>query len=173
MDKYLDINPQTKIGELLDTYPQLEEVLLSISQSFAKLKNPVLRRTVGRVASLRQAAQIGGIDVGEMVSILRKAIGMDEIVFDNSCDTDISSRPDWVNVDKVSITFDAIPIIENGASPMKDIISNAEKLENGQLMLLIAPFKPIPIIELLASKGYDSWSTVDGDKINTYLRRED
>ena len=40
----LIISPQTKVGELLDAYPELEKVLFELSPAFSKLKNPILRK---------------------------------------------------------------------------------------------------------------------------------
>jgi len=44
----LNINPRTKVGELLDACPRLEEVLIAQAPVFEKLRNPVLRRTAAR-----------------------------------------------------------------------------------------------------------------------------
>ena len=57
----LIISPKTKVGELLDAYPQMEGVLLDLSPAFAKLKNPILRKTVARIATLQRAAVVGGL----------------------------------------------------------------------------------------------------------------
>lgn len=172
MDKQLEITPQTKIGEMLDTYPQLEDVLLSLSPSFAKLKNPILRKTIGRVASLRQAAEIGGINIGEFVATLRKAVGQDDSSFSTSSNGENKTRPDWANAEDTSVTFDASPIIDRGESPMQTILEKAKSLDTGKTMLLIAPFKPVPIIELLESKGYVYWCDENNKaKIYVYLRK--
>ena len=72
----MEINLQTKVVELLEAYPQLEEQLLNLSPTFAKLKNPILRRTVAKVTSLQQAAKIAGISPARMVQALRKAVGL-------------------------------------------------------------------------------------------------
>lgn len=173
MNKQLDINSQTKIGEMLETYPQLEEVLLKLSPSFAKLKNPILRKTIGRIASIRQVAEIGNIPIGEMVSILRRHVG---IVDETPTDTGIYNtteitRPEWVKANNISITFDASSIIESGGNPMKDILSRTEKLGSNEGMLLIAPFKPVPMIELLVSKNYCFWCEEHENKTYTYLRK--
>ena len=72
----MEINLQTKVAELLGAYPQLEEQLLKLSPTFAKLKNPILRRTVAKVTSLQQAAKIAGISPARMVQALRKAVGL-------------------------------------------------------------------------------------------------
>ncbi len=52
----LIITPQTKVKELLDAYPELEPVLIDMAPAFKKLRNPVLRRTIARVTSIKQAA---------------------------------------------------------------------------------------------------------------------
>lgn len=156
---------------MLEVYPQLEDVLLSLSPSFAKLKNPVLRKTVARVASLRQVAEVGGIGIGEMISILRKAAGLDIYAIDaTSKGNDQDIRPDWVNDENVSVVFDALQIIEEGGSPMKDILEKVKEIEAGGVMLLIAPFRPAPIIELLNSKGYQTWcESLEDNKVYTYI----
>lgn len=172
MEHQLDINIQTKIGKLLEVYPQLEEVLLSLSPSFAKLKNPILRKTVARVATIRQVAEVGGLDVGQMISILRKAVGMDLYSIDaNQIGKGRDSKPEWANEESVSIIFDALQIIEEGGSPMKDILEKAKEIETGGVMLLVAPFRPAPIIELLNSKGYETWcESVLEEEVYTYIQ---
>lgn len=176
MDKQFDINPQTKIGEMLDTYPQLEEVLLRLSPSFVKLRNPVLRRTVARIVSLRQAAEAGGVNIGILISELRKAANMDEIPVNSANPIKIQSQsqPEWILEENILITFDATDIIEKGENPMKDILTKAGLLHSDRILLLITPFIPVPIIELLNSKGYTSWSKQKGDNlIYTYIRNKE
>lgn len=170
MTKYIDINAQTKVGELLDTYPELEETLLQLSPSFAKLKNPILRKTIGRIASLRQVAAIGGLNLGEMILKLKRVIGLEDFsIGKESLESQQSSRPKWANREDVSLTYDASDIIGNGESPMKIILEKAERLAVGETMLLITPFRPIPIIELLDSRGYQSWSENVKSDIYTYI----
>ena len=49
------ISPATKIGKLLEDYPELEELLVGLVPKFAALKNPILRKTVAKITSLQQA----------------------------------------------------------------------------------------------------------------------
>jgi hypothetical protein len=69
------ITPKTKVAELIDAYPQLEQVLISYVPAFEKLRNPVLRRTVARITTLQQAAVIGGANVEDLINHLRKEVG--------------------------------------------------------------------------------------------------
>lgn len=52
------ITPETRVGELLDAYPQLEEALIRMAPAFAKPKNPLLRRTVARAGNCLLLAPI-------------------------------------------------------------------------------------------------------------------
>ena len=47
----LIISPKTKVLQLIETYPQLEDVLIEYAPAFKKLKNPVLRKTVAKIAN--------------------------------------------------------------------------------------------------------------------------
>ena len=58
----LPINPETRVGALLEAYPGIDEVLISWVPAFAKLRNPMLRKTVAKVATLEQAARIGALE---------------------------------------------------------------------------------------------------------------
>ncbi|MBT4095990.1 MAG: DUF1858 domain-containing protein, partial [Nitrospinaceae bacterium] len=63
MAEAFPIEPSSKVGELLEHYPELEDVLIGMAPPFKKLKNPLLRKSVGKVATLRQAAAVGRISV--------------------------------------------------------------------------------------------------------------
>jgi hypothetical protein len=89
------ILPSTKVAALLDRYPELEEVLIGLPPPFKKLKNPLLRKGVAKVASLRNAAAVGGITVHELVNKLRAAVGQEAILSGdqkmNRCLTSLTS----------------------------------------------------------------------------------
>ena len=63
MKNELIITPKTKVLQVIEAYPQLEEVLIGYVPAFVKLKNPILRKTVARIATLQQAAAIGNVKV--------------------------------------------------------------------------------------------------------------
>jgi len=54
----LEILPTVTVHKLLVAYPQLEEVLIGIAPPFKKLKNPILRRTIAKVATHRLKQRI-------------------------------------------------------------------------------------------------------------------
>ena len=51
----MGINAKTKIDDLLKQYPFLEDFLITLSPKFKGLKNPIMRKTMGKVATLDMA----------------------------------------------------------------------------------------------------------------------
>ncbi|NOX64389.1 MAG: DUF1858 domain-containing protein, partial [Chlorobi bacterium] len=95
-----EITPQTMVSDMLENYPELEDKLIEIAPIFEKLKNPLLRKTIAKVANLKQAATIGNIPVSDLISQLREAAGLSDMKVEDSEDTQ-SEKPAWVNKDKV------------------------------------------------------------------------
>ena len=70
----MELNAKTKIDDLLKQYPFLLDFLITLSSHFENLKNPLIRKTMGKVATLKQAADIGGLDIEGMISALTAEI---------------------------------------------------------------------------------------------------
>ena len=169
----LDITPETRVSELLEAYPYLEAVLIEMAPPFAKLRNPILRRTVARVTTLHQAARVGGVPLGELINRLRREAGLEEqAVAASAAGDEEQPAPDWADERHVVATLDARPLIERGDHPMQLIISNLKRLEPGQVFTLVTPFVPAPIIDHARSLGFESWTKkVDANTYTTFFRR--
>ncbi|HXE65195.1 MAG TPA: DUF1858 domain-containing protein [Bryobacteraceae bacterium] len=166
------ILPATGVGALLDRYPHLEDVLIALAPPFRKLKNPLLRKGVARVASLQHAAIAGGIPVGELVSKLRAIVGQPALDFEN-CREDgsyFTDQPEWFNVARIVTSID-----ENESDPDKmpiaSILQAAAHLRALEIIELITSFIPAPGIEILRSKGFLVWSVRDKSMIRTYVSK--
>jgi len=75
----MQITRETKVHDLLEAYPYLLGYLADLRPEFGKLRNPVLRNTVARVASLETVAEMGGMDVGELLDLVTTEIARHEI----------------------------------------------------------------------------------------------
>ena len=164
-----NINLQTKVATLLEHYPELEETLIELSPIFSKLKNPILRRTVARVTSLQQVAEIANISPPELIIKLRAKIGLNDSTVEYEYNESVSKPPAWFNESKIKTYYDACPIIEAGKSPMQDILKLAKELEDGTILQVSTPFKPIPIIDILRSKGFKCWTNKN---LNFFIKSE-
>jgi len=167
------ITPDTKVYELLKFYPKLEEKLIQLVPSFNKLKNPILRKTIAKVTSLRQAATVGEINLSFLISELRNVIGQDnnEIITDQerSCIT----MPSWINTLKKKTEYDAISDIDNGIHPINKVLQESAELNNDEYYLLITNFIPQPLIDTLSNKGFETYTKkLDSIKFGTYIRKQ-
>lgn len=51
-------------------------------------------------------------------------------------------------------TIDARPIIASGAEPFETIMAAASALDDGEELVVIAPFEPVPLEGILSSQGF-------------------
>ena len=168
----LTITPKTKIGELLRAYPHLEEVLIGLSPAFSKLRNPILRRTVANVATLQQVASIGDFKVEDLVNRLRRELGQEELSGESDAAPYLSEPlPEWYSSAVLEDNFDATALINEGGSPMNEIISRSAKLQAGKALELLTPFLPAPVIDILRKKGFSTFSVKEGDRVRTLVYR--
>jgi hypothetical protein len=164
-EEHVLITPQTKVGKLLDAYPQLEAVLVEAAPAFKKLRSPILRRTVAKVTSLAQAARVGGIPVAELVRRLRQEVGQPEFADatqDVATGVVTADPPPWYDESKIKETLDARSMIDSGEQPIGVVLRELDRLEDGQIYELITPFEPAPLIDKAKAKGLSVWVRTGG-----------
>ena len=165
------ITPETKIGAMLERFPQLENILIEMAPEFKKLRNPILRKTVARVTSLRQAAALGKVSLPEMINRLREKAGLQE-KFEVDEEVEIVSKeePAWFSPTRIVQSFDARPMLGSGEQPIQRVFNECRDLKEGDIYELITPFLPAPLIDSAKEKGYLAWSREEPTGIfKTYL----
>lgn len=166
------ISPKTKVGELLDAYPELEQVLMEMSPAFHKLKNPILRKTVAKVATLQQISVVGGLPVESIINRLRRETGQYETTETFSEDAPGTENPPWFDESKIVSVYNAVPVINAGESPMTEILKRANNLNPGEILELQTPFIPAPIIDMLKTKKFLTTSVKKGELFSTYIKHQ-
>lgn len=160
----LVISPKTKVLQLIEAYPQLEDILISHVPTFKKLKNPLLRKTVAKIATLQQAASIGNIEVGDLINLLRKEVGQDiiSIGFGNTYHT---TKPDWFDEKLIAQELDVREMLAAGEHPVNQVISDLNHLKNHTIYKLISSFIPAPLIDKASSLEYSHWVVKENDEL--------
>ncbi|MBF0506588.1 MAG: PAS domain-containing protein [Nitrospirae bacterium] len=64
----MELSAGTRIDDLLNKYPFLMDFLIKQSPKFKLLQSTVMRKTVGKVATLAQAASIGDLATDKLIS---------------------------------------------------------------------------------------------------------
>ena len=169
----LIITPRTKVFELLQAYPELEAKLIELAPVFKKLMNPVLRRTIARVTTLQQAAQVGEVPVHTLVNRLRQEVGQDILEGLEAGTAGHSAKPSWLKEERTIKRLDARPIIEQGGHPLGEVLEGVKDLNPGEIYELITPFLPAPLIEKVMAQGFDHWSDKISEAhfINYFLKK--
>ena len=157
------IGPETRVAHLLDAHPEAEEILIGIAPQFKALKNPVLRRTVARVATLEQAAKVAGLQVRELVLKLRQELGVEgggEIVETEGAYS--LEAPGWVSLDAVA-NIDGGALLDAGETPIARASTALAEMRSGEVLVVSAPFQPAPLIDSLRAKGHEVYAREESD----------
>jgi len=154
------IEASTKVAALLEQYPQLEEVLIEMAPPFKKLKNPILRKSVAKVASLRQAAAVARMPVDDIVNKLREAVGQPPVAStDEPGDEEyLGEQPEWFDASKVVASLDEAEIPDDAPMPLVSLLQAANDLQASEIVELKTTFLPAPGIDAMKNKGFLAWT---------------
>ena len=171
-DRAASITPDSRVGDLLERWPHLEAVLIDLSPRYRALKNPVLRRTVAKVATLRQVAAVGGVPLATLIERLRAAAGLAPLAVSEAEAGAPGARPPWAVEGAVTRRHDARAAIEAGEHPLPKVMADLATLGDPDVYELVTPFVPAPLVDLAREKGFASFSVSEGDAlVRTYFRR--
>jgi hypothetical protein len=172
-DSPYQIRPSTKVADLLDAYPELEEILINMAPPFKKLKNPILRKSVAKVATLQQAAIVGRVDVSSMIDQLRKAVGLapSETAETPSASVEdyLGTAPDWFEKSCVSTSIDD-RAGDSDEMAITRITKSLKDLAEHQVIELTTTFLPAPGIDVARARGIRTWTVQERDNLyRTYF----
>lgn len=159
----ITITPKTKVAELLEAFPHLEQLLIGYVPAFEKLRNPVLRKTIARITTLQQAAAIGGVAVEELINRLRTEVGQDPLAAGDAA-AYTTDRPGWFSEARVVAGLDAGAMLAAGEQPVNQVIADLQTLARGDIYKLVAPFMPAPVVDKASSLGISHWVTRKDDR---------
>lgn len=160
--KQLIISPKTKVLQLIETYPELEDVLINYVPAFKKLKNPILRKTVAKIATLQQAASIGNVKVGDLINHLRKEVGQ-ELMNSEVNNPYNTLQPGWFNETNIVQELDVRDMLAAGEHPVNQVLADLKKLPNNSIYKMTAPFLPAPLIDKASSLEFKHYVVKESD----------
>ena len=166
----VDIVPSLTVHVLLETYPELEDLLIGMAPPFKKLKNPILRKTVAKVATMENIASVGGIPLDVLIGRLREAVGQPQ----SSCsygDQDyFGEPPNWFSPEKIAYLLDEKKADAKSGKSLVALVLEAQPVKKGDIVELVTSFLPAPGIDILKSRGYSAWSQKEGaDLVKSYF----
>jgi len=170
-----EIVPSLTVHALLEEYPELEEVLIGIAPPFKKLRNPLLRRSVAKVATLRHISSVGAVPLNELIDRLREAVGQARSANSYEDQDYYGEQPDWFSLDKVSLSVDEDNVEDKDRMTLLVLMEEARTVRKGEIIELVTSFLPAPGIDIMKSKGYSAWTRKEGSNLfkSYFLKNSD
>ena len=168
-----EITMETKIADLLNSRPDMKDILIAINPKFKKLNNPVLRRTLAKLASVRQAAVVGGMDAVDLLNQLRVAVGQVPVESNGITHekSEEESAPEWISRE-AKATFDGNAMLDREENPLAEITKAMRQLEEGDVVTLAVDFKPEPLIDQFSERGYEVYTEENERGFITYIKNK-
>lgn len=159
------ITRDTTIARLLEEHPELLEFMASYHAHFEKLRNRLLRRVMAPRVTVADAARIAGVPEGELLGALQRAAG---IAPPAPCEHAPRSGERWSPTPRPTV-LDAVPPgarvdldvrddIRRGEEPFARIMAAVKGLGPGAVLVLRAPFEPVPLYDVLGKRGLAHWT---------------
>ena len=165
------ITSDMRVAALLREYPETEELLIGLAPAFERLRNPMLRRSVARVATLGQAAAVGRMSSATLVNTLRAAVGQELLESDPSdSSTYFEAQPEWFDPNDVTIVLREEEL-DPTVMPINPLLRAAKDLGDGEIAEFVTSHLPAPGIDSLRAKGYRTWTLDEGHVIKTYVSK--
>lgn len=172
-NQHIDLNPSTTVYELLEAYPELEDKLIDLAPPFKKLKNPMLRKSVAKIATLTHIASVANIPLIGLINMILTETGQPptETLY-GEIDYFVP-QPDWFSEEKIKATVVEGETDEKDKMTLIAVFKEADNIESGEIVELITTFLPAPGIETMKAKGNKVWTTkVDSNTIKTYFLKK-
>ncbi len=169
----MEIFGSSKLLDVLVAYPDLEVQIMNISPPFKSLKNPILRRTVGSLATIEKVAQVGGMDAAKLVNTLRRHVGQPELLAESEQIKSIEipctiEDPDWITGEP-QFLVNGTELLEHGEVPLGRVNQLIAQLSPGRYLLLLTNFSPTPIMDAVQKQNMRVFSKVDPQKSDGFL----
>lgn len=169
----MEITSRSKLFDVLEAYPSLEAQIVNIAPPFKNLTNPVLRRTVGKLATLEQVARIGGMNVDRLVNTLRRAVGQEELSAEPAAPLAVTvppgdDDPEWARA-RPDHVVDGSELLRRGEVPLGRVNELLGELPPGGLILLVTDFEPSPILDALRKQNRKAYHKLHPDQPGQHL----
>ena len=167
-----EITLETKIADLLNDYEGMKDILIKINPKFKKLNNPVLRRTLAKIAGVRQAAIVGGMDPVDLLNQLREAVGQTPVdIITPKGEVEVEEAPEWI-LKEAKQALNANEILDQERNPLAELHKALKAIDEGEVITIEADFQPEPLMDEMLKAGHDVFSReVEEDHFITYIKK--
>jgi hypothetical protein len=154
----LPIARTDRVSDVIARDESLVEVFVRHSSHFTKLRNRSMRRIMGRLVTIDDAAKIASVapdvlvrDLNAALGILEPSTSVDSVAVQDTHapGQDEHVHPSGAPVVEVDVRED----LRNGHEPFSKIMTAVGALRDDEVLHLRAIFEPAPLFALMAKRG--------------------
>ena len=153
-----NIHPKTKISALIKANAEVINALSELNPHFKKLHNPVLRKLLASRVTIDDACRISGSKLEDFMSKMRELGFNTNTSLEPNITTPSESSISTLFQNLTAIQLDVRPALASGNDPLKLILTAIDGLKPTECLKLINTFEPLPLITLLAKRGFASYT---------------
>lgn len=139
----MTVTLETRLDQLWQQHPETQAHWDEWAPAFASITNPAIREAVAKSTTVERAANLAGLNPGELLQRIRAFTG----------DARDPSLPDWFREENITQRIDADAMLATGVHPVGLVRQTAAALAPGAIMELKSSFRPDPLIELMKREG--------------------
>jgi uncharacterized protein (DUF2249 family) len=158
------ISADMTVARVLEEHPALLDVLVEYHPHFKQLRHRLLRKLMAPRVTVRQAARIAGVPEAELLGVLRGAAGeaapADERIEAAQDQPESTPKPPVLATlpESRTVHVDVREDIRQGREPFARIMAAVKELRAEEVLVLRAPFEPIPLYDVLGTRGFAHWT---------------
>lgn len=149
---------RTRVVDVLAADPDAIDRLVSLHPLFQRLRDVEIRRSIGDLVTLAEAAEIVGVPLSDV--LLAANARSPAACWGAYRDAPEEERPQWMDrFDGQAVRcIDVHPLIGQGREPFSHVLTCAAAISDGSGFVLQVPFNPLPLREVLGRKGFVSFA---------------
>lgn len=172
------VRASDRIVHVLERSEGMLEFLSGLAPAFKRLRNPAMRKIMGRLATVEHAARIAGLEPDWLVDQLNEElaqptdpIGGGEVMERRTEGDGDQATPSVTTTDGEGMPhalaqipddlvhdLDVRPALRRGEEPFKQIMTAKNELPEGGVLRLRAIFEPVPLYAVMSKQGYEHWT---------------
>ncbi len=152
-----------RISAVLARDPRMLDVLLAASPSFTHLRNPLLRKTMAKLATVEHAARVARIDARALIARLNAALAGEAVPdapiprIDAPAGSNLPAELADLPAEGI-VDCDVREDLRAGREPFNRILTAARTVGDGCALRLRAIFEPAPLYAVLGRQGFEHFT---------------
>ncbi|MCK5775993.1 MAG: ferredoxin, partial [Bacteroidales bacterium] len=153
-DHISPILASSNIKVTLDKYPELKDVLVSLSPKFKKMQNPALYNTLARFANFKDAAKITGLSVCEILHTINGHLGVEDKLIKSMPECLHQKNHEDVNNSTEIYWEESLERYIYNNDTIEELIKKTSALNPSENLVILSVEKPNELLKLVEGLNF-------------------